>query len=135
MSKTPSTNKDINDLVQRLTKLKLQRKEIIQEEEGILTELLSLSSDKGTKSPTSPLKTSSYTHDRHGKQIDIGDTVEFLTPTKFEGKTGIVHSFSTLRVTTLNEKGRKVSKKSHNLAIRKKNKHNNQTNGILYAKK
>ena len=118
MSKTSNKQK-INELVQRLSKLWVKREEIAEEEDTIHTELLFLSSEhQATKVKTAD-STSTKTHrqDRQGNIIDIGDTVKFLTPTKFAGTKGTVHSFSPHRVTSLNKDKRKVVKSSHNLEI------------------
>ena len=123
------TKLKINNLVQKLHELRLQREEISQEEDRIQTELLFLSSeheteaqlDSNTVSVANPkLRTKVSRKDRQGNVIDIGDTVKFLTPTKFEGKQGVVTNFSPSRVTSVTNSKCKVSKASHNLSILKK---------------
>ena len=112
----------MNKLAQKLSELRVKREEIAEEEHAIHTELLFLSSErqivKGKTTASLPPKTNQQ--DSEGKLIDIGDTVKFLTPTKFDRTTGVVHSFSPLRVTSLNKDKRKVVKSSHNLTIVRK---------------
>ena len=120
MSKTDNDQK-INNLVQRLTELRFKREKIIEEEDSIHTELLFLSSTH--QQTTKPKKTIGHTSieanklDSQGNVIYIGDTVKFLTPTKFAGSKGTVHSFSPHQVTSLTADKRKVVKSSHNLTI------------------
>ena len=138
MNSVNKESKTINKLVQRLSELKTQRETIIQEENKILTELLLLSSVKKVQSSIDKKTDTNYTkhtQDRQDIPIDIGDTVEFLSPTKFEGNLGIVHSFSQFRVTALNKEGRKVSKASHNLAVRKKTISSNINDEVSRIKK
>ena len=114
-----SDKQKINELVQRLSVPRVKREKITVEEDAIHTELLFISSEHqvtiGKAVASTPPNTNRQ--DREGNIIEIGDTVEFLTPTKFAGNTGVVHSFSPLRVTSLNKDKRKVVKSSHNLAI------------------
>ena len=121
MSNIGNTQK-INKLAQKLSELRVKREEIAEEEHTIHTELLFLSSErqivKGKTTASLPPKTNQQNSE--GNLIDIGDTVKFLTPTKFDGTTGVVHSFSPLRVTSLNKDKRKVVKSSHNLTIVRK---------------
>ena len=120
MNKTDN-NQQINFLVQRRTELRIEREKIIEEEDSIHTELLSLANTH--QQTTEPKKTlgripaKSNKLDSQGNIIDIGDTVAFLTPTKFTGSKGTVHSFSPHRVTSITKDKRKVVKSSHNLKI------------------
>ena len=119
------TSRKINDLIQRLTELRLLREEICLEEDSIHTELLFLSSEHETveRKPAAKDKVSSEGNkrrDREGNLIEIGDTVKSLTPTKFKGTKGIVSNFSPSRVTSITKDKRKVSKASRNLSIIKK---------------
>ena len=119
MSKADNDQR-INNLVQRLTELRIERENIIKEEDSIHTELLSLANThRTTKSKEALDHTSAKSNklDSQGNIIDIGDTVAFLTPTKFTGSKGTVHSFSPHRVTSITENKRKVVKSSHNLTI------------------
>ena len=122
MSRT-SRDKKINILIHKLTQLRVQREEITQQENLIQTELLSLSSNNPIDNKTvlnqskQPTSVQSSRIDREGRNIDIGDTVRFLTPTKFKGNTGTVLSFSPHRVTVINCENRKISKDSTNLSV------------------
>ena len=113
-------NNGINNLVQQLTDLILQRDRISQREEIIHTELLLLVNNHNTNVSSQSRKHSKQFKDCKGKIINIGDAVEFLTPTKFKGTTGIVDSFSPHRVTSINKDGQKISKASHNLIVKEK---------------
>lgn len=126
----------INDLVQSLHELRLQREEISQQEDAIQTELLFLSSEHETDIsevtsrlppeipdtivPDTTITSTETQRDREGNVIEIGDTVKFLTPSKFKGSQGVVTSFSPSRVTSTTKYHRKVSKTSRNLSIIKK---------------
>ena len=118
MNKDNSDQKII-ELTQRLIELRIQRETISREESIIHSKLVSYKkSTKSTSIPkSSPVK---VYRDQQGIAIDIGDTVKFLTPTKFKGSVGTVDSFSPHRVIALNEDRRKVSKAGHNLSIVKK---------------
>ena len=112
---------EINKLIQRLQEIQFQREDINCEEDAIQTQLLTLSSERRTTESRQEIKeTSKSRRDRQGNIIEIGDTVKFLTPTKFKGAQGVVSSFSPVRVTSVTKDKRKVSKYSHNLSVIKK---------------
>lgn len=112
---------EINKLIQRLQEIQFQREDINCEEDAIQTQLLTLSSERRTTESRQEIKeTSKSRRDRQGNIIEIGDTVKFLTPTKFKGSQGVVSSFSPVRVTSVTKDKRKVSKNSHNLSVIKK---------------
>ena len=112
---------EINKLIQRLQEIQFQREDINCEEDAIQTQLLTLSSERRTTESRQEIKeTSKSRRDRQGNIIEIGDTVKFLTPTKFKGAQGVVSSFSPVRVTSVTKDKRKVSKNSHNLSVIKK---------------
>ena len=69
----------INNLVQRLTELRIQKEKIAIEEDAIHTDLLFLSSYHVPKKPATSRRESIT--DREGTIIQIGDTVAFLAPT------------------------------------------------------
>ena len=133
---------EINKLIQRLQEIQFQREDINCEEDAIQTQLLTLSSERRTTESRQKIKgilkeTSESRRDRQGNIIEIGDTVKFLTPTKFKGSQGVVSSFSPVRVTSVTKDKRKVSKNSHNLSVIKKRdslteripkKHGNESN-------
>ena len=112
---------EINKLIQRLQEIQFQREDINCKEDAIQTQLLTLSSERRTTESRQEIKeTSKSRRDRQGNIIEIGDTVKFLTPTKFKGSQGVVSSFSPVRVTSVTKDKRKVSKNSHNLSVIKK---------------
>lgn len=121
-------------ITQQLCLLSIEKQRIIAEEADLQHELNTILITSAVKQ-TSDLNysfqpkpsTTKRNHkpnkdlrDRDGTVIDIGDTVSFLTATKYKGTEGVVHQFSPKRVTALNKDGRKVIKDSNNLRVVKK---------------
>ena len=118
-------------ITQRLELLAIEKKRILEEETSLLKELNTVITDKLLTVPdhhySTPVKaisrkepTKSVFKDRDDNRIDIGDTVSFLTKTKFKGNQAIVHRFSPKRVITLNEDNREIVRTDRNLRIVKK---------------
>ena len=118
-------------ITQRLELLTIEKKRILEEETSLLKELNTVITDKLLTVPdhhySTPVKTisrkeptKSVFKDRDDNRIDIGDTVSFLTKTKFKGNQAIVHRFSPKRVITLNEDNREIVRTDRNLRIVKK---------------
>lgn len=55
--------------------------------------------------------------DRNGTLINVGDTVDFLTPTEYGSTRGKVLYLTKHRVTSVDSRKRKVSKQASNLLI------------------
>ena len=133
---------EISDISSKLEDLRLERARILQEESILLTRLTQISSPS---KPTASAKivpsasiiaprilTDSHREtlvnedsgidffDKHNNKIDIGDIVEFLSPTISSGKVGTVLYFTAHKVTSLKTDGTKISKYSHKLVVKTK---------------
>ena len=119
-------------ITQQLKALAIEKKQILEEESNLQQEFNTIIADKLLDLPnqvihSTPVKeqkrkesSKKEFRDRNGNRIDIGDTVSFLTKTKFKGTEGVVHHFSPKRVITLNEDNREVARTDHNLLVIKK---------------
>ena len=119
-------------ITQQLKVLAIERKRILEEESNLQQEFNSIVADKLLDLPnqviqSTPIKeqkrkesSNKEFRDTNGNRINIGDTVSFLTKTKFKGTEGVVHRFSPKRVIARNKDNREVARTDHNLLIIKK---------------
>ena len=125
-------NDHIIYITQQLKLLAIEKKRVLEQESSLQQEfnmivaskILSSSNQESYSTPVKEQKRKEPIkrefRDRDGNHIDIGDTVNFLTETKFNRTEGIVHRFSPKRVIALNEDKREIVKTYHNLLIIKK---------------
>ena len=97
-------NEEEEDLIRRLNKLTLEKSKI----ERRLFEIKQQKRTHEEEEQTEVL-------DRDGSQINIGDTVIFLTKGKFNTTKGTVTKINEYRVTAKDRKGTSISRAPHNL--------------------
>ena len=96
-------NEEEEDLIRRLNKLTLEKTKIERR-------LLEIKQQK-----THEEEEQTEVLDRDGSQINIGDTVIFLTKGKFHTTKGTVTKINKYRVTAKDRKGTSISRAPHNL--------------------
>ena len=125
----------IISITQRLSELSIKQNHILSEESDLQQEFNSivaariLQTNHVNSKLSTPVKGNTTQgerakkefRDRNRQLIEIGDTVSFLTETKFNGSEGLVHRFSPKRVIALNKDKREIAKVDHNLLVIKKN--------------
>ena len=97
-------NEEEEDLIRRLNKLTLEKTKIERR-------LFEIKQQKRTHEEEEQTKVL----DRYGSQINIGDTVIFLTKGKFNTTKGTVTKINEYRVTAKDRKGTSISRAPHNL--------------------
>ena len=115
----------IQELTQLLNKVVLEKQEIEVKEEHIRNQIEQLQTavnklENKKKTNNNHKKKAAVPHnrlDRNNREIKVGDKVQFLTQSKYKSKEGTVAYFTKHRVTSIDQRGVKISKDSRNLIV------------------
>ena len=110
-------DRDIDNIIERLENINVQRTQLLKEELEYEIKLQELRREQRHRSTAQNAEEEEIRRDRDGKEIHIGDTVRFLTRGVFRANVGTVKSFGKRFVVSTGEQGFEVNRLAKNLRV------------------